>query len=608
LTTSALERGYATPTLLGLDGTVLVACAMLISVLWLMWALDQVRGVAVACWRGIRAGFGWLTLLEVGADTVGNTGDLMASRGGATTLDASQRRGLRMARITATLATALSAVLTLCLFAGIVRFGALDRNHQTGLMAIAAVALLGAVVRGTMRAWERSQFPRDRWATRMRPTAELRERAAVWSQGFERHSDPAGFGQGPASGAIVAHAWHVVILALGAFAFVVTLFILIANAAGRTIIEIATPELGSIERRYESTRALQRWQVPVDAAIAPLDAGIAFATMDHRRWEQTGAFALRDKSPLPTPPWADSAPPGLRIQGRAVTAIADPWIDSVTRRLTPVELAWMREVTAYPGWDLMRTVARASRVDLIGGRFELPFPEEADVFAMPIVPVLVYREYGSANAFRIRYYLETNRPDSAVLAARELLSVGLRLTEDARWAIESLLGMILANQGRNQLERVYGVLRDPQRDTLLRITRNAAQMANERRRSQWDREPDDAVRIVERLERLAMDTTRLRSIRWEAMSILGLTVCMDARSLLRGPSEAQRARFDGFVAAETRWASDTALIDMIRDRPLLGSRPEGGESVAVRAADALGALLGTPYLATCSRYVGNLGI
>lgn len=527
-----------------------------------------------------------MTLIEVGADHLGNTGDLIASRRSA----------------------ALSALLTLLVFFGSVRFGSADGEGGPRMLAIVAVALIGALVRSTMRAWERSQFPRERWLTRMRPLAEIRERATAWTVAFDRHSDPSGLGRGPVAGAIAAHAWHAVMLMLALFAFVVTMFVIVANIAGDALVRMASPELQSVERRYEVARAPKRWAVATDLSITPLEAGIAFATMDHRRTVETGEFSFRDKVPLPTPPWADSAPPGLGAFTRGTISSTEQWIDSVTRRLTPVELAWMKRVVEYPGREQMHTVVRAQHVDFTGGRFDLPFPETADVFAMPILPVSLYRDYGRANAYRVRYQLETGRGDSAVLAARELMTLGLRLTEDGQWIIESLIGMILANQGRNQLERTYAVLRDPQRDTLLRVTRDAAQQTAERRRSALDAESSGAARIIERLTRLSTDTTRLRSIRWESASLLGLVDCTDARSLLRGPSPAQHARFDAFVAAETRWASDTAMVDMMRNRLRRTSPTREDEGVAFRAVDALGALLGSPYLPACMRFLGGLGI
>lgn len=608
LTTTALERGLASARLLDYDASLLLGAAMLASMLWLMWAIDMVRGVSVACWRGVRGGFGWMTLLEVGADHLGNTGDLMASRRSAAALDASQRRSLRIARLTATGATVLSALLTLLVFFGSVRFGSADGAAGTRIFTIAALALIGALVRSTMRAWERTQFPRDRWLTRMRPPAELRERAAVWTAAFERHSDPSGLGRGPVAGALAAHAWHAVMLMLALFAFFVTMFVIVANIAGDAMVRMASPELQSVERRYEVARALRRWAVATDSSITPLEAGIAFATMDHRRSAETGDFSLRDKMPLPTPPWTDSAPPGLGVVPRGAISGTETWIDSVTRRLTPTELAWMKRVAEYPGWEQLRTVARAQQVDFTGGRFELPFPETADVFAMPILPLSLYRDYGRANAYRVRYYLETGRGDSAVLAARELITLGLRLTEDGRWVIESLIGMILANQGRNQLERAYAVLRDPQRDTLLRVTRDAAQQTAERRRGRLEPDGTSSARLVAYMEAVARDTLRLRSIRWEVTSLLGLSTCTDARSLLRGPSPAQRARFDAFVATETRWASDTAMVELMRDRPLRTRMARGDDRLAYRVLDGVGALLGTPYLASCARFVGGLGI
>lgn len=266
----------------------------------------------------------------------------------------------------------------------------------------------------------------------------------------------------------------------------------------------------------------------------------------------------------------------------------------------------MRRVVEYPGWEYARTVARAPRVDIIGGRFELPFADSANLIEMPIAPISVFRDYANANAWRVRYYLEVNKPDSAVYAARELLTLSLRVTQDARWIIDAFIGVRMAQQAQDQLERTYAVLRDPQRDTLLRVSRDAAVRAATSTRVSfaW---PDDPARIAARWRQLANDTDRMRATRWEVASLLGLAVCTDARSLLRGPSQEVREALDTFLAREAIWASDSAVVDAIRAGPLRGlsETPRADESVSFRVVRATGALLGTPYIAACLRFMNS---
>jgi hypothetical protein len=588
LTLRVLWRGSAATQVLGSDSILLVVGSLLLSVLWLIYALDGFASVLRKFRQGLRAGHDWGTLLDVASDADGRSGVLRSGAGQGEALAPELRRNLLVARQLATIVAIVVALAALLFFLQRVRFAGPDTSDSLTAIIVCVLALFGAGFRIAIQVFERARFPR--------PESTLVPQAVT------------GEGAPPRTG--ITLVGQLLALVLGAATFALAMVVILASVIGPMLAMIATPAFGNVERRFGAIAGLSRFALPVDSSITPLDAGIAFATMDYRRDTARGAFVRRDRAPLPSPPWLDSAPPGLGLAASAAQRSTSGWIDSVQRRLTPEELAWMRGVTAYPGWEYWRAAARASALDIIGGRYELPFGEGGSVYDLPILPISVYRGYARANAWRVRYYLETNRPDSAVLAARELLSLGLRVTDDARTVIDGMLGTILAQEGRDQLERVYGVLRDPQRDTLLRTSREAALRAvTSAQYAVQFGNSEQLTRLVADWRRLATDPDRTRATRWEGAAMLGLSTCTDARSLLRGPSREVRETFDAFLAKEARWASDTAMLELIRTLPLRkpAAAPDADPRWAYRVAGAVGHLFGSPYIAGCLRVVGYAG-
>jgi hypothetical protein len=605
VTLGVLGRGSEASQVLGVDAVPLVVLSLLAAMLWVMFGLDRVVSACVHLKRARRAGFDWATLIEVACDRRGTTGDLIAGTGAAAALADELRRNLRSARLIATLVPLGAALALLLLFVMRLRWPGDAPSDALTAAGVGALALVGLAGRVAMQAFERMTLPRGRDATRLRPATELRVHATRWCDA-QGGGAPAAESRAPA---ILVHGAQFLALLIAVAAFFFLGIVMVASLAGPAAIQLANPQYSGFERRHAVALALQRFALPADSGISALDAGIAFATMDFRRDVRPGPFVLRDRAPLPTPPWMDSTPRSIGDQTRGVQRIAGAWIDSVRRRLTPEELAWMRDVAAYPGWQYVRTVARAPAVDVIGGRFELPFGETGTAFDMPIASVSVYRGFARANAFRVRYYLETNRPDSAVLAAREVLSLGVRVAADARSVIEAMVGAIIAQEGRDQLERTYAVLRHPQRDTVLRVTRDAALRAADLRGGALQYLSNtDAARIVAGWRRIVGDADLMPAIRWDAAALLGLTTCTDARGILRGPSPEVRETFDAFLASSARWPSDSAMIQLMREGPQ--RRPswasEEDARLGLRFAATVGSLLGTPYLAACVRFVGGL--
>ncbi len=606
LTLGVISRGTGGTSVLGMDSIGLVVIALVVSVLWAILAIDYLRFVCQMFYRGRRAGFRWHTMLEVAADPYGDTGELISGGDKASALAADTRQSVRTARLAATLVPLTAALLILVVFILRVRFGSAESSDTPTMVRIVVLAVAAFTCRWVLRRWEAARWPRDRWATRMRPAEELRALAERWrtANTAAEPTTPADSAQGAPP--VVAHVAQGLVILLAAATFVATMTVVLASIAGPALVALAAPNFGAVERRYQAVLPLQRFALPVDSGITALDAGIAIATMDYSSRTRASAFSLRDRAPLAPPPWLDSAPPSMDLARNNAGDGFKGWIDSTPRRLSREEMAFMRRVVEYPGWAYVRTAARAPHIDLIGGLVELPLADSGTAFDLPFSPVSSLRGYARANAFRVRYYLETNQRDSAVYAAREILSLGLGMAREARLTIDLLIGVSIAQEARSQLERTYGVLRDAQRDTLLRLSRDGAMRAAEMRTDASPSSVYDASRLTADWRSAVVSADRMRVVRWESAMLLGFSSCTNARGVLRGPDAETRAAFDTFMTAEARWASDSAVLQLIRDTPLRrpASASEADDPIAYRVARAVGTVLGTPYIAGCMRLAG----
>jgi hypothetical protein len=279
------------------------------------------------------------------------------------------------------------------------------------------------------------------------------------------------------------------------------------------------------------------------------------------------------------------------------------------RGFTAAERAHLERVAAFPGFREWGLVARSASVDVVGGRFMLPFPDSLDPMDMPFPRYGGTKAVAHANEGREALLLSQGRVREAEEVARETISFGLVLMDDGTWLIESLIGAVIVGVGRDQLMAVYRASgRNAQADAIQAALDSVRARIEERDvETQGLSGPTGALAVRGSLIRVVKDTTLIRSLRWEMVSYLRLAPCGNARELVFGPSAELQAALDQAGRDLVRHPGDRELFRFLRgslDHVSFNGRITGlGPSLAYRAARVMGWLMGNRRVPAC---VGTL--
>ncbi|MDB4917972.1 MAG: hypothetical protein JWM95_5616 [Gemmatimonadetes bacterium] len=307
----------------------------------------------------------------------------------------------------------------------------------------------------------------------------------------------------------------------------------------------------------ESTRA---YTLPKDSSITPAMAGAAFHAIPAR--EQPTSFALKPRPPRPVAPWQDDSLPPELFPTAHTQLYSGPnpgnILEVVSRGPSKDEVEYLERIAHAPIWRDVEIVARAPAVDIIGGRFVLPFPDSAAYFEMPIIRFSATRELAYASVSRSAYYLAKKQNDSAEYALRVIPSLGFALIDNGTSAIDQLIGAVIVGIGREALINFYTITKNPSaqalrfaRDSLLAVyTSHHTSPVN--------------TQGVDRATLMAMvrDERLPRSSRFEVLNQLTILPCTNVRELLLGTRQDVDDTRAWAKKNLARYPSEVAMIDL----------------------------------------------
>lgn len=306
-------------------------------------------------------------------------------------------------------------------------------------------------------------------------------------------------------------------------------------------------------------------------------------------------------------PWKDLAiPTGARGMLRSGNWNGpDPLtvIESVSRGLSPQEIAYLRVIATAPVWPAFDLVASAATVDVIGGRFQLPFSPDARSYAMPIWSFAATKELAYANVSRAAYYLAIGKPADADAVLRRTISFGFVFIDNATNLIDALIGRVIVSIGRGALQDLYTVTNDPRLASVVAAGREI-------------RAPFSALRNVLSLEEArqmhlagAGNPTLTRAVRLQHLHALSQSVCTNPWELVRGPGRDVRDAYAKAGRDLARFPSERALLDLMRNTPSLPVKPSapGGRvaRLVVGASTIASIILDNPRMAYGAATLGG---
>lgn len=366
--------------------------------------------------------------------------------------------------------------------------------------------------------------------------------------------------------------------------------------------------LSNTRIRLRQFNPVRPFAVAKDARVSAAEAGHALAALQPEPApDYSNSFVLRPVGDRATMPWKDvTLAPDMFPAARA-----NSWngpnssnvLETVANGVSPAELAFLKTVATAPLWQQFDLVARAPAVDILGGRFVLPFPENALASQLPLMRYAATKELAYAGVSRAAYHLAVGERPEAEAVLKSVIGFGFAIADNGTYAIEGLIGNVIVGIGRDALERYYTLTGDPRATVLVGLRPGSVVLPRSLGAS--NRPTVDFLR--ERLIQTAENPAEPRPVRFEALKNLSVSSCTNVRELVFGPrpevSEAyERARRD-----LARFPSERALVDLVQQatsRNLDGLGVQNSDAVIrvlVGASTIAGVVLDNPRMSFCTR-------
>jgi hypothetical protein len=351
----------------------------------------------------------------------------------------------------------------------------------------------------------------------------------------------------------------------------------------------------------ESWRPLM---VPKDPSVTPMQAGEAVRQLlrvqSRTDFPQRGGEVPLERAWQSLPMTADMFP---QIRAIGLPGPASQAVVSVARSgFNANEMTYLRAVAESPVWQEFDRVGRAQRIDLIGGRFALPFRDDAFAPRLPMWSFADAKALASAGVSRAAYYLANGEPDKAEAALRSVVSFGIALMDNGMSAYDALFGRVIAGIGRDGLHQFYDATGDANRaDATAHVASTTATTAlGARQRMSLDELQRHLLRDIN-------DPALPRAVRFERLQRLSYTSNCSVGGMLRGPSREVLSAFDEAKHTLARFPSERAYLDLLQDTPnrlpdsFTDARTVPGMVVAGSATIA-SIVLHAPRVSMCTRF------
>lgn len=511
---------------LGLGIAVLGAILIVVG-FWLFFGL--MRSAA----RAAEEGYGALTILEVASDSKHDTGFLIQGKRHFALLDSDRLAGIVKARVWGA-GFALSGALWLAVGFGLSVILAargfvtpsgiwLITMGPTALLTAAGIVLLlrqATSVRGAKTGWSAQEG-----------SDHVRAESGAWATRLDQAGDAVVLGAGRKGEAGRFRSGAVLVVVLFLIAFVPTTTIAVTTAIGPILARITVPSFLAVQEMAGAAEALRRYQVTQEPSVTPEQAGAALQNLAFvgssgapERWER-GPTTKYERAWFPD---SDLFP--------------DPFSETVAHDLlsrplsdfSEAEQAALRQAAAHPAHSEFQVLAHARLVDVVSGRWALPFPDSMTFQDLPWPRFPAFRTAGLAQVARASVELSDGQPEEAEQTLKELISTGFLLVDQGPTLIDNLMGVVLANMGGDALEAYYRRVGEPaQADALAWARSSAVHGAHKARASLL---PEDVHSMLRGVPDLVESDEALRGLRWEYFATFNmLAPCINLHKMVFGP-------------------------------------------------------------------------
>jgi hypothetical protein len=480
-------------------------------------------------------GYGVLTILEVASDSRHDTGFLIQGKRHFSALDSKSLASIVRARLRGAglvLAGALWLVVGFGLAVILAARGFVTPSGiwlvtlgPTALAAGVGMVLLfrqNIAVRAVRGGWE-AQEGSDR----------VRAEATAWAAKLDRAKDAVVLGAGSKGEAAGFRVGAGILVALFIVGFVPTMTLALTTAVGPILAEIAVPSFLSVQEMAGAAEALRRYRLDEDPTIAPTDAGEALQNLafvgeraSPEAWERGPSTAYAQHW-FPDPDFF----PDPFSETVAAELLARP-LDEFSAE----EQAALSQAAMHPASAEFDLLARAGLVDVVSGRWTLPFPDTLTFQDLPWPRFPAFRTAGLAQVAKASVELSTGRAAEAETTLRELISTGFLLIDQGPTLIDNLMGVVLVDMGGDALEAYYRRVGQAADAESLSLARASARDAASKARAGLI--PEDIHSLLQGVPDLVEAEGALRGLRWEYFATFNmLAPCINLHKMVFGPDE-----------------------------------------------------------------------
>lgn len=358
--------------------------------------------------------------------------------------------------------------------------------------------------------------------------------------------------------------------------------------------------------RIAQVEQLRPLVLPKDGRLSPADAGYAFHALQPA--QENADFPLRAVSAAAGFGWEKLEPTShlfaaYRTPKSGGLPSSTQIVSAAALGFSTEEMEFLRVIAEAPVWPEVDRIVGAREVDLIGGRFVLPFRPDARALMMPVHKFDGTKAIANAGVSRAAYYVALGDTKRAEAALKSIVSFGFVLIDNGTSAIDGLIGQVVANIGRDGLHQLY-TLTGNEEGLLLTIappTVRASAPGPMPMRLSVGAARDRMINEV-------TDPGAPRTLRYEALRSLSFGTCGSVQGVLFGHPDDTEASFDEARGSLARFPSEDALLDLYYNSPrhtLTGDLPSLSRVFVLGAAAVTATLTNNPRVMTCTRLIST---
>ncbi|MFC1529755.1 hypothetical protein ACFL6R_03455 [Gemmatimonadota bacterium] len=523
-------------------------------------------------------GHGWLTVLQVAADSTRDTGFLIQGARRYANVEESVRGELLQMRvygilfyIVGLLWALLGFGLSLFLAArGVVGPSAMWTITVGPTLTLCICALYIRVREELLRRTTGKEW-------RAEVEAEVRDQVNSWAEQVDGIGGTGILGRGPVTRILRTRILLTSILAIGVILLLPIITMTFTGSVVRQSLEVMIPRYQGVESKALMSEVWRDYCLEPDPSITPLEAGQALHNLNLVGRELNLASHELPPRTRYEQPWLFGR---SRVRGAPSYEVL---FEPGRPNLTDEHMAILKREAENPAHDEFSVLGRASAIDYRGACLVSPLP---DSVSYRNAAIMIPRFQGVSDGARAQaamagYLYQMGQIEEAETRLREVISAGFLLIDEEPTLIGNLIGMVLTGIGGQHLIDLYRVTGREAEADRMQVRYEESQRSNRGRSITVTRQGRlDLESTLQLVTAMVTDERALRGMRWEFLIAINSVVpCINLNKAVFGLGDDYDSWLDTARTSLVRYPSEAELFELARYGWLV--EPGEGEKLGI---------------------------